>query len=326
MSLGYDTGVYRKYLGFTATETKPAGTSIDYQFSDSDDNINFSSWTSDFTSLTKRYFRFKITLNGTGSATPEVSNIDFNIVGSIELTGNVVSYTFNTATYLQALEKIVELCPAGWYFYVDANNIFHLKQKAAEADHVLVIGKHLSVVKPQKRIENVKNEVLFVGNGIYKRYVRSGSQSSYGRRVHVMQDNRVSQVGTADIMANTFLDNNESVEIRTKIRIIDSNSTNDNTGYNIESIKPGQLIRIEGFGTNYPETLFDVSLFDVASWDYSVSYANGIAMQVVNIRYQPDCVDVELSSRPIPVNRRIEDIYRNLKNYLNSNNGTTPDV
>ena len=243
--------------------------------------------------------------------------------GTINLTGTTITYSFNTSTHLQAIKRCRELAPAGWYFYIDANNQLYFKFKSTTADHKMVIGKHISQVKPEKRLENVKNVVLFVGNGIFKEYTRSGSISSYGRRVELIQDKRVTIEATADIMADSFLDDNESVEIRTNIRVMDNN-INSNLGYDIESIKPGDMVQIKGFGTSYPETEYDISLWDGASWDYSISYATGTPMQIKNINYTPNYVDLELTSRLIPVQNRIEDIYRNLEDYVNKDNPSAP--
>ena len=242
----------------------------------------------------------------------------------INLTGTTISYIFNTSTFLQAIRKIRELAPSGWYFYIDAQNKLHFKKKNTVADHTLIIGKHLTSVKPEKRLENVKNVVLFVGNGVYKEYVRAGSITDYGRRVEVIQDKRVTQEATADIMADTFLDDHETVEIRTNVRVIDNNIISNGLGYNIETIKPGDTVQIKGFGSNYPESLWDVGIWNVTAWNYSISYATGTIMQIVSIKYTPDYVDLEITSKPVPVNNRIEDIYRNLEDYINKDNPSVP--
>ena len=193
------------------------------------------------------------------------------------------------------------------------------------AKKLFKIGVNLLEIKPQKRMENIKNIVYFVGNGIYKKYTRSGSVASYGKREYVYQDNRVSQVGTADILADNFLDNNESAEIRTNIRIIDSN-LDEATGYDIESIHPGDTIQIQGFGIDYPSSSWDSSSWDETYWDNSIQSATLLPMTVVSVKYSPDYVDLELSSRPLPINRRIEDIYRNVVAYINSDNPETPTI
>ena len=244
--------------------------------------------------------------------------------GEFVLSNTTISYTFNTSTYLQAIKKIRELCPEGYYFYVDANNLLHFKKKSTTAEHILQIGKHLIKVVSEKRLENVKNVVYFIGNGIYKTYTRSGSISSYGRRVHIIQDQRVTQEATANIMATTFLDENEAVEIRTKLRIIDNNAGTVNIGYDIESIRPGDTVQIKGFGTAYTQQLWDATLWDNGQWDNTISYASGTIMQIVSVSYTPDYIDLEVSSKPIPVNNRIEDIYRNLEDYISKDNPSAP--
>jgi len=238
--------------------------------------------------------------------------------------GVVVSYSFNTTTYLQAIKKCRDLSAFGWYFYIDASNELVFKEVSETPDHILTIGKDILSIQPEKRIENVKNTVLFVGDGIFKKYERSGSISAYGRKVAIIQDNRVSVEATADIMATKLLDEQESPEIRTLLRVLDSNS--DSKGYDIESFKPGDIIKIEGFGTDYPQSVFDTSIWDETSWDYSVSYATRNPMQIVSIKYSPDEVELELSSKPIPVQSRVEDIYRFMQQNINNDNPSEPTI
>ena len=243
--------------------------------------------------------------------------------GSVDTTGLSISYDFNTATYLQAIQAVLAMAPTGWYFHIGADNIIQFHDTPGTTTHTLIVGVHLAEVRPMKRLENVKNVVLFVGDGIYKKYTRPGSISSYGQRVYVYQDNRVSVEASADILAGNYLDNNESPEIRTTIRVLDSNYDADK-GYDIESINPGDTILLKGFGVDYPASLWDSATWDVSSWDFSIAGSQNIAMRVMSVAYTPDHVDIELSSRLIPQNRRIEDIYKNLVNFINSSNPTAP--
>lgn len=69
-SVGYDTGTTRPiFSGYTATQDL-AGGSATYQFSDSADNSTWGAWTSDVTTLTKRYVRWKVALQGASTTTP----------------------------------------------------------------------------------------------------------------------------------------------------------------------------------------------------------------------------------------------------------------
>lgn len=64
------------YVGFTKTETKPAGTGITYQFADSADATSWGGWTSDITTLSRRYIRFKATMTTDDAAvTPSLTGL-----------------------------------------------------------------------------------------------------------------------------------------------------------------------------------------------------------------------------------------------------------
>lgn len=245
---------------------------------------------------------------------------------SIDLTSTTVSYTFNTSTHLDAVKKCLELAPAGWYFFVDSNNKIHFHQKSSNANHTFTIGKDIRQVRLYRRGENIKNVVLFVGGGdppLYKEYISSGSVNEYGRRVYIMQDQRVTLAATAQIMAQSFLNNNDAVEIRNEITVIDNNGE-EGKGYDIESIQPGQTCRVRSFGSDYGPSLWDISQWDIDKWDYAISYALGAVMWIVNVEYHPGYAVIEVSSKHPELSHRIEDVNRNVKTYINKDNPNAP--
>ncbi|HUX55115.1 MAG TPA: choice-of-anchor R domain-containing protein [Williamwhitmania sp.] len=90
-SLGFDTGkTSNTFVSGTQSVTLNGGTST-LEFSDSADNSSWSSWTTDITTLSRRYIRFRITLTGTTTASPLVDYVTINWVGNIEV--NICSDT-----------------------------------------------------------------------------------------------------------------------------------------------------------------------------------------------------------------------------------------
>lgn len=81
VSKAYDIGgsghATLTYEGYVESATKPAGTGITYQFSDSADGTAWGAWTSDITALSKRYMRFMATMTTTtGTVTPTLTGLE----------------------------------------------------------------------------------------------------------------------------------------------------------------------------------------------------------------------------------------------------------
>lgn len=243
--------------------------------------------------------------------------------GTIDMTGTTVSYTFNTNTVKEGIDKCVQLAPAGWYYYVDqATNLLHFHELSDTADHVVEIGRNIEELSIEKNIEPIVNTLYFSGGGspvLYKKYTNSTSITNYGVRAFRYKDARVTLTGTADIIANRILQG--SPEILVEVTIIDSN-LND-LGYDIESIKIGETIKIGSSGIG-ASSLYDVATFDTSPYDYDLTNLSSITFQVTSKSTVGDKLTLSLSTTPPDITKRISDIYRNLKGIENEDNPTAP--
>lgn len=247
---------------------------------------------------------------------------------SIDNTDTTVSYTFNTNTVKEAFDKIIELAPDFWWWRVDPDGTVYFKEKPTGVTHDLSIGQQIITMEPQKRIESIINRVYFTGGGsppLFMVFERSGSISTWGLKAVKKVDQRVTSSTTAQTISEKILAENESPEVRMKLVISDNNGLLRNTGYDIESIKVGDTIRVKNlnFGTK-SETLWDVAYWDVDVWDQTLASIAGSALLVVKTRYTPNAIEVETSSRFPQVAKRIEDINRNLEDSQTVNNPSTP--
>lgn len=247
--------------------------------------------------------------------------------GTVDLTGTATSYEFNTNSYQEAIKKIIELTPDGWYMRVGPDDKVYLKNKASTADHVFKMGKHILSYKPEKRTENMINKIYFRGGDpgsgvLYKKYTRSGSISSYGLYAKKVVDERVLTTATMDIMATRMLDTYDEPETRITMKILDNNNAS-NKGYFIESIKVGQMCKLLG-ATQKGNNLWDDLLWDTDSWDYDITNVSATLLQIQKVEYNPDYVIIEISNRQPDISKRIEDINRNLVNSQTVDNPTTP--
>jgi len=251
--------------------------------------------------------------------------------GTIETTGQVITYTFQINNTQEGFERCRNSAPAGWYWRVNPDSTIDFKAESADTspDHTLLIGQQIQSMDATKRMEDVKNVIYFVGGDtgggvyLYKYYENTSSLAVYGRREYLMQDGRVTDAPTADIFANSYLDRYDNFEVRTTIKVMDNNGTDQNLGYDIESLKVGQTILIKN-AAEYGFTLWDSAVFDTDSWDYNPEYALAIPMQIQTIQYDYDSVTLELSNRIPQVSRRIEDVNRNLMQTVSTNAPTNP--
>jgi len=252
---------------------------------------------------------------------------------TVDDTATVVSYTFQSNTVKEALDKIIELTPENWYWRMDADNMFYLKlSNINKADYNFLIGKHISGMEIWRRGEDIINRIYFVGGetagvNLYRVYSNSGSISSYGIHAYKYVDQRVTLTGTADILANRILNKKKDPEVRTIITLLDNNGHPDNIGYDIESVKPGQTFRIRNMKEpKKTVTYWDVFTWDQDVWDQTLAYQAADIIQIQSIEYHPNYLRIEASSRLPEIAKRVEDVYRNLEQTQTLANPTTPTV
>lgn len=251
-------------------------------------------------------------------------------VGEIENTATVVSYTFNTNTYREVLDKIIELSPAGWFWRINPNGTIDFKIKSSNVQHQLSTQKDVSMLEPEKNMEDVVNEVFFIGGdtgggeNLFLKTSDATSIDNYSKRILKIVDGRVTLQATAQTISDKILSEKSQPERRTIARIIDSNGTGDN-GYDIESIKVGDTIQFSELTGAIPTpTLWDYDIWDTDVWDNTKVSDPRDIMQIVSLTYSPDFLEVEATTRLPEISKRIEDINRNFESTTFSNNPSSP--
>lgn len=248
---------------------------------------------------------------------------------SVDATGTTASYTFNTNTVLEVINKARELAPAGWYWYVDpATSLVNFHQKSGTADHYLTLGKDIRKIKVDKRTENIVNTVFFRGGDtgggayLYKKYQDTVSVGLYGIRAVRYTDERVTLSATAAAISNGIINDSGVPEIRATIEVSDSNG--DGFGYDTESISVGDVVNIQSVPGNTNRSLWDVALWDVDRWDYNIQQLGSMYLQIVRLERYPDYVRVFCSTIPPDISKRIEQINRKLEGAQTADNPSAP--
>lgn len=245
---------------------------------------------------------------------------------SIALTGTTVSYTFNTNTVKEGIDKCLELAPENWYYYIDqATNILHFKELATSPDHIFSIGRDIKLLSLKKSLEPVINTVYFSGGDtgggsyLYKKYTIPASITAYGIRGYRYKDGRVTLTATAALIANKVLRGDPDVLVT--VSIVDSNL--NALGYDLESIMIGQTVKIGSSGIG-PSSAYDTATFDTSPFDYDLGNLSSIVFQITELDYTGDVIGFSLSTTPPDITKRIEDISRNLVDIQTNTNPTAP--
>lgn len=248
---------------------------------------------------------------------------------SIDDTSTSVSYTFVSQNTLDCINKVLELAPSDWYYYIDpATNIIHFHEKATTADHNFVLGKDIKSMSLDKRTQNIVNQVYFTGGDtgggsiLYKKYSNDTSIGLYGLRSTHKIDGRVINADTAQIMANRILDNHVTPEVRLQVVVSDSNLSD--YGYNIEGVSIGDILNIRNADNSTGSSFWNVMTWNEDYWNYSYEKVGSLYLLVVRMQYKPDSLFITCSTVPPQVNKRIEDIERNLTALQTKDNPSAP--
>lgn len=246
---------------------------------------------------------------------------------SIMLTNTSVSYTFNTNTGKECFDKVIEFCPEGWFWRVDPDGIVYLKPKNILADHEFSLGLDVEKLETFRRIENLVNQVLVIGGGnpaLFRKYQNTGSIDSYGLYEKKLVDQRVTVVATAETLSDREILSKKDPEVRSIFEIID-NGGPGSRGYDIESVKVGETVKIKNLKTaTKTVSLWDVAVWDEDVWDQTLATSAADIVQILSVQYTPDSVTIEASSRVPQIAKRIEDVQRNLDVTQALNNPTAP--
>jgi len=247
--------------------------------------------------------------------------------GDIELTGETVSYEFNANTFVEAFNIITKLAPQYWYWRLMPDNTVDFKvANYDEVQHQFYVGKHVNNVRMTKSIENLVNRIYFMGGGdpnLFKTYERTSSQNEFGLREQFIKDERVTVDATAETISTRLLDELDHPISEIEFEILDNNIDPVN-GYDIESLKVGQIIQIMHPETEYGFTEWDEATWDVDYWDYDISKAFGNPHQIVQINYEFNKCIIKASAKFADIQQRIEDIMRNLETTAKVNLPSAP--
>lgn len=222
-------------------------------------------------------------------------------------TGVSTNYTFKINTILEGIQKVADLGPANWYWYVDAaTNTLHYKPANTVADHTLIKGRHVNELEIEATKEGIANVVYFsggddgtgLGTTVFVKEI--DTESILNSRVGLarISDNRVSGLdgaSTGQQLAQNYIDQRDQETYITSVSI-------PHSVYDISTFQLGQMVGFSGYGT-FPDSLL---------------------LQIVAINYTPDMVTLTLGSPSIRNSKVVDDIQKQLSDLQTIDNPNAP--
>lgn len=221
--------------------------------------------------------------------------------GSIRDTGNVTSVTFRLNTILEVAKKALQMSPSDWYWYGDvADDDVWLQPRPATVAHRFTLGDHIIKGKFKQSMLNMLNLYYFVGgevtpgNYLFKKYLNQTSIDDFGQQLKRETDQRFTDEDSVSLISNSAIDSDKNPRYAGSIDITSAT-------YPIETVRLGELIGFANFG----------------------NFIDDLTLVVAGIKFTPDVLTLKLEVLPPKIDKRIEDIRRNLNTQEQL---TTPDT
>lgn len=233
--------------------------------------------------------------------------LDYNARGGVikertfTPTALSLTYTFVVATILDAIKKVIELAPTGYYSYIDLGTAeIDILQTSTTADYTIVRGKDINQLDLALTIEQVKNYLLLSGGptagiNLFRDYQDANSASRYGLRLATKSDNRITVAATADAVGDSFIAENADETQETSVTVL-------NTMIDITLLTPGKTIGFRNFG----------------------SFIDDMVLQITRRDYTPQAVKLTLGRLPTTMPAEIQRINRDLQQEQTLANPTAP--
>lgn len=262
--------------------------------------------------ITSTTYLSPFTLDGTNPAT----------------TGNKVACSFQNQTLLSAITTILLLSPSNYFIRMnEAAQTITFNSYPTTANYYLLLGQHITSM--EYALDNVsrKNMIGVQGKGVFAKAVGTSAVSTnsnyIGERSYFKSDNRITDVNTAQTLANGLLAFYDRTQIRTKIKIPDYRGDRlTGLGYDIEQFKVGQTvvildakappITLKGkpstwgnftWGTNQWSTtpsqlaIWGTFVWGQTNWGFSVGNIFNTVAPIVAINYLYNAVELEIGFR-----------------------------
>jgi len=234
---------------------------------------------------------------------------------SIKNTDYNMQYTFRDQQLRNCIDKVRELCPSNWHWFVDASGKMNFRGPQHTVTHILRIGREVLEYNNDKTVKNVKNIVVVKGRqdedrseadseGSIRVEVRDEeSIAEYGARYLFLRDSNIKDFASARVMAQGRLEENNKVEENGRVTVLDEKEVlyvdSPIQGYNVEAFQPGDYVKILNAGIDKAgaRMYWDRAVFNQSSWEAGSLDIQSIGVPIKRVSYKGSTVELELSER-----------------------------
>jgi hypothetical protein len=171
-------------------------------------------------------------------------------------------------TVREALDGLASMAE-GVSWFMDATGRVTFGTAPTEPTHVLAFGREISAATVERSAEQIANSLL-VWNDQPAAPVRelvedAESIADYGRRMEMVTDSGIASDAAAQAKAAGILAKRKGESVRVTMTVEDSNTAGK--GYDIESLRPGDTVRLMNFDSDVAgDTFYDNMTITAVDW------------------------------------------------------------
>ena len=203
--------------------------------------------------------------------------------GHIASVGTTIDLEFEDQHWDEAVAKVFDYVPEGWYWRIDPDGNVYLQEKPATPTHAFTVGKDTETLEVTRNTEKIKNLLTFRDSAAgVTTFQDATSQSTYGVREEIYTASETADATAISEFGGAFIGNNKDPKVNARMVI--------NLNYDIESIKPGDTCRVNNFKLGA----------DIL----------GDNMQIVSVSYTPDKATLTLE-QDITFGKELQNFFSN---------------
>lgn len=237
-------------------------------------------------------------------------------------SGVTAQYSFQRQNMMDILNTILTMLPVNWFFRCNPDKSVTLNVAPGTAQHVFYIGQSIANPSYKQDWSTLKNVIFLKGSGTLTSTKKGTDLSTYGERLFLGEDTRVTDQNTLDTLAQGYLNQLDRAIFRSKIRVLDyrgSQQTGGSTGmgYDIETLKVGDTCQIiDAIGASIASgSVWDQAQWDVDLWDGAPPNVLSQVVQIISLDYNFDYVDLELGTLQPSQDSKLLAVQRRLQKY-----------
>jgi hypothetical protein len=287
----YANGSYWTAVDYAGTYTEQATSDMRFALYSASGAVTFDFTTVDTGAVVRQAMDAYISRGGLATYTTD----------TVELSGNNMTYTFNTAKMETIINKALAASPGDYYYKCNpSNNVLYFKPRSTNYDHLFVYGRDILSLQVENTIDEMNNVVYFVGGdtgsgeNLLIKVTNEASVSNYGNFETSIADNRVTSTDTGNNYANRELTNNSDPVERMVIEL-----TRDEV--DASTIDVGDMVSITNTG----------------------SFIDNWLMQISELRYTDHQITITCGKVPVKASTTIEQLRQGIQDEQTRDNPAT---